>query len=217
MEPTVAVITANLGAFEKEVKNIEQVRPHDFYLFTDKNFPPRHCAMTPRLQARIVKMFGWQMVPSHQIYIWVDSSFSMAQPDTVSWFIEQLGSSDAAFLRHPTRRNIQNEADYIKMRISNNCPYLTPRYANELIEEQLAEIKGDKWFHDHILLASTAFVYYLNERTEALFKEWWYHTSRYHQVDQLSLPYALFKSKCKFNIIEENYYKTPYLSYTRRK
>ena len=70
----IAVITANLGNFDPNVDYAEQSLAYDFYKFTDENFPPRFNSMTPRLQARIVKMFGWQMVPPHDLYIWVDSS-----------------------------------------------------------------------------------------------------------------------------------------------
>ena len=58
-----AIVTANLGNFDKTVPYVKQSVPYDFYKFTDDNFPPRYCSMTPRLQARLVKMFMWEMVP----------------------------------------------------------------------------------------------------------------------------------------------------------
>jgi hypothetical protein len=48
-------------------------------------------------------------------------------------------------------------------------------------------------------------------------KEWWYHISRYHIIDQLALPYVLKKSDCKYNIIDEKYGEIPYLTYTRKR
>ncbi|GAF81593.1 unnamed protein product, partial [marine sediment metagenome] len=54
----VAVSTANLGNFDKQIEYIPQSVEYDFFRFTDENFPPRACSMQPRLQARIPKMFS---------------------------------------------------------------------------------------------------------------------------------------------------------------
>lgn len=216
----VAVITANLGNFDNPVDPVKQELSAKiqltFHRFTDKDFPPRFNSMTSRLQARIVKIFGWQMMPGYDYYIWVDSSCALARPDSASWFLEQCEDVDIAVFKHPHRNTIQEEADYLKHRLSINCPYITPRYKNELIDEQLAEINADKSFEDQNLFASTAFVYKNNEHIRNLMKEWWYHTSRYHSIDQLSLPYVLAKSGCKFRIIPDNYLKVPYLKYVRK-
>jgi hypothetical protein len=61
-----------------------------FHRFTDANFPPRPLAMTSRLQAGIPKMFGWQLRPGHDVYIWIDASRGLLRDDSVAWFLEQL-------------------------------------------------------------------------------------------------------------------------------
>lgn len=213
----VAVITANLGNFDRRIDYVEQSLPYDFYRFTDENFPPRFNSMTPRLQARIVKIFGWQMVPPHDYYIWVDASCILSHRDSVKWFIEQCKDVDMAVFKHPHRNTIQEEADYIKHRLAINCPYLTPRYENELIDEQLAEIKADKGYADQNLFASTALVYKNNPKVQNVMFHWWYHTSRYHSIDQLSLPYILLKQRCTVRIIPDSYLKIPYLEHVRNK
>lgn len=212
---TIAVMTANLGNFDKRVDYVEQSLPYDFYRFTDENFPPRSNSMTPRLQARIVKMFGWQMVPSHDYYIWVDASCILSHPDSVEWFVEQCRNVDMAVFKHPHRSTIQEEADYIKARLEKKCRYLTPRYKNELTDEQLAVIKSDKGFSDQNLFASTAFVYRNNSKVQNVMFHWWHHTSRYHSIDQLSLPYVLFRQRCTVRVIPDNYEKSPYLKHIR--
>jgi hypothetical protein len=197
---------------------------YDFYEFTDKNFPVRHCSMTPRLQARIPKMFGWQMAPGYDYYVWVDASYALLHPDSVKWFIDQCEDVDIAVLKHPMRNTIQEEADYLKGRLLKekgnlkNDPYVTKRYENELIDEQLDEIRSDKEYVDNSLFASTALVYHNTEKVRGMMKEWWYHTSRYHSVDQLSLPYVLFKFKCDVRVIPVSHhhdFKIPYLTLVR--
>jgi len=210
----VCVLTANTGSFEEQVPYVEQSVPYDFYSFDDTNFPPRVNALTPRLQARIVKMFAHQMVPDHSVYIWLDSSMTMSHKDAISWFIEKLGTAQMAVFKHPNRNTIGEEADYLKKRLDMGCDYITPRYENELIDEQMAEIDDP----DMPLYATTAFVYRPNLHVKLALKEWWYHTSRYHSVDQLSLAYALDKYSGYFdvNVITENLFKSPYLSHTRK-
>ena len=213
----IAVVSVNLGNFDPIYPSIKQSIDCDFYHFTDKNFPPRYCAMTPRMQARIPKAFGWQMIPDYDIYIWIDSSMTISNKDTVKWFIEQLGNKDAAFFKHPDRETIQEEADFIKNKIEQKNYYLTPRYSNELIDEEIKEIKDTAYPLETPLIASTAFVYRNHKDIQLMMKEWWYHISRYHIVDQIGLPYALWKYDIKYNLINEHYMKTPYLTYTRNK
>jgi hypothetical protein len=219
----IAIITANTNNFEKGVTHIEQTIPVTFYKFTDENFPPRYNAITPRLQSKIPKMFGWQMVPEHDYYIWIDSSFSLDNPDTVKWALKQCEGVDAAFLKHPVRNTIKEENAFVMERIQTAIQknalhrYTYTRYNNEFFDDQTREIEADKEFIDNTLLASGFFIYRNNERVRNLMKEWWYFVSRYNLDDQLSLPYAIYKSKCQANIIDENFMNNPYLKHWRTK
>ena len=219
----IAVITANMGNFDNPVENVKQSVNHDFYRFTNENFPPRHCSMTPRLQARIPKMFGWEMVPGYDYYLWVDASYSLQHTDSVKWFIEQCRDVDMAVLKHPMRKTIQEEADYLKKRLveekaGKKEPYVISRYENELIDEQLATIKRDEEFVDNYLFASTALIYRNTEKVQGMLKDWWFHTSRYHSVDQLSLPYVIWKHRLDLRIIpteRHHDFRIPYLTLVR--
>lgn len=211
-----AILTANLGGFDKKMENVEQSVEYDFYRLTDVNFPPRSCSMTPRLQARLAKMFGWQMITDHDVYIWIDSSCIFAERDSIEWFVKQCQDVDMVVFKHPNRSTIQQEADYLKHRLEIGCPYITPRYKNELIDDQLDEIKADTEYVDNLLIASTVMVFKNNPRVKAMFKEWWYHTTRYHTDEQLSLPYAIWKTGCTIKVIPDSYLKIKYLKYVRK-
>ena len=213
----IALISANLGGFEQKiVENVPQSVKIDQFRFTDENFPPRFNSMTSRLQARIPKMWGWKMVPGYNYYIWVDSSCSLSHQDSVKWLLDQCKNTDLAVFKHPNRNSIQEEADYLKQRLAMKCPYITPRYENEMIDEQLAAIKEDGDYVDDKLYASTAFIYKNSGRVHGLLSHWWTHTSLYHSIDQLSFPYVIWKSKCSVKVIQESYLKVPYLKYTRK-
>lgn len=212
----VALVTVGLGEFNIEPKWIEQSIPADLHAFNETNFPSRMCAMTPRLQARIAKIFCWQMVPDYDYYIWFDNSLEISTNKVVEWFMERLGEADAVFLRHPDRKTVKEEWEYINKLVSENHYYLAPRYKNELGNEELKEIYSDPGYKDDLLIASTAFMIRNNDRVKAMMKEWWYHTSRYHIVDQLGLPYSIYKSGCKVNIINDSYLHLPNLKHIRK-
>jgi len=209
----IAVVTANVGNFEPVWPHCEQSVPYDFYRFDNSNFPHRKNSMMPRLQARIPKMFGWQMAPGYSAYLWIDSSMVMEHPDSVQWFLDHLKGADIAVFAHPHRKTIGEEAEYLKYRFSIDCPYITPRYEFELLDEQMAEINNP----DLPLYATTAMIYRPTYDIKRMMKEWWYHTSRYHSIDQLSLAYAMSRHHIKPNVIRENYLKTPYITHVRKR
>lgn len=209
----ICILTANLGDFDTPVDPVEQKLPEDthlrFHRFTDEDFPPI-ADLPPRFQYRIPKMFGWQLEPDYDIYIWLDGSFSFTHDYCVEWFLEQLGDADIALFRHPWRKTMQEEADHIEEYLRKEDKYLTPRYRNGLHKEQLADIQSDKSYVDDVLFTSTAFIYRNTEPVHDAMRMWWLHTSRYYTVDQIALPYAV--RNLTVNMIVENQYKIPYLT-----
>lgn len=211
---SIAVVSANFGNFEKPVKHKPQSIETFNYRITEQNFPLRHNSMTPRLQARIVKTHMWQFVPGHDYYLWIDSSCRLSDKDSVKWFIDKLGDRDIAVFRHPHRKTIQEEADYLKERLKLEADgkkkkYILPRYENELIDEQLAQV--DK---EAKLYASTAFIFRDSRVTRRAMKRWWYHISRYHSIDQLSFSEII--QSLRLSILAENYLKCDYIEAVRK-
>lgn len=204
------VVSASLGGFDSQRQHEKQSVECTFTHFDDDNFPPRFNSLTPRLQARIPKMFAWDMVRGYEYYLWVDSSCRLSDKDSVKWFLEQLGDNDIAVFKHPHRKTIQEEADYLKHRLDINCPYITPRYENEDIDGQLEHVDPHAQ-----LFASTAFIYRQSQKVFDALRYWWGDTTRFHSIDQLSLPYAI--RGLKVSVIDENYLKIPYLTYVRNK
>jgi hypothetical protein len=168
--------------------------------------------MTPRLQARIVKCFGWQMVPGYDYYLWLDADFTLKNPDSLSYFYKNCKGYDVVVLKHPNRPTIREEVRFLQINL-HKSKYITGRYLNELLDEQMAEINKDKKFVDDLLIASGVFMYRNNLRVHKCLKEWWYHISRYHIIDQLAFPYVLKKSGLRINILNDIYYDCPYLEF----
>ncbi|TSC86271.1 MAG: hypothetical protein G01um101416_694 [Microgenomates group bacterium Gr01-1014_16] len=196
----IAVISASLGGFDKPADHEPQSVAFDYFLFTDENFPARSKAMTPRLQAKIPKCFGWQLKPGYDFYLWLDGEFRFKQPDSLKYFLDNCQEHDICTLRHYRRPNIRQEFRYTRNGIRQS-PYMQNRYNGELLAEQYAVIEADKDYADDTLLLGSVFMYRNSHQVQSALKEWWYHISRYTVADQLAFPYVLKKAKLKINIL----------------
>ena len=214
-EAKIAVISARLGTIEDKVQiHVEQTIPYDFFSFTDENFPPRYNSLTPRMQSKIPKFFGWQMEPGYEHYIWIDGAFEMIRSDTVQWLLDQCEGVDMAFFKHPKRNTVDDEVRRVQIGILQGSAYLYLRYHNEWIDEQMTEINTNGDYVDDILLGGGIFIYKNIPKVQKALKEWWYHTSRYSIEDQLSLPYVLKQAKIEFKVIDEVFDECDYVKYT---
>lgn len=209
----ISILQCVLGNFDKPVDPVKQKTEHEvvFHRFTDKEFPPI-TGLTPRLQYRIPKLFGWQMFPGYDYYIWLDGSMTFKRDDCVEWFIEQIGDNDLAFFKHPVRRNMRQEVEHIEQKLKENSKYIVPRYKNGLHREQLNEALNGG-YKDNKLFASTVFMYKNNDRVKEYMNYWWLFQSRYYTVDQLAQTYCTSKVKgLKVKTINENLFKIGYTS-----
>lgn len=213
----ICVISANLGGIDNPTIHVEQSIPYDYFLYTDENFPPRFNSFTPRLQAKIPKFFGWQLKPGYDYYVWLDSSISLDQPNTLEWLIRQCDSVEIATLKHDKRTTIESEYLRTKKGVREESMYYVTRYVNEWIDEQMAEIKADKNYVDDTLCAAGVFIYKNTPGIQGMLKEWWYHVSRYLNQDQLAFPFVLKNSGVKYKIIDEIYWNCKYIKHARHK
>jgi len=204
----IAVISANLGGIDDGVKIIhpEQTLAEgyeiEFFHLTDANYPLRHKALHPRLQAKIPKMLGYELYPGFDYYIWLDGNFSLVDQNSVMEFVRSCQGLDACFFAHPYRKTVKDEFEFMLSKL-NNDQYLQDRYHNEYIEEQQQMYSKLEGFDNHSLYAFGSFIYNKNliEKQEFnIFQQWFYHNSRYSVQDQLSFPYLLLKNKDIYNI-----------------
>lgn len=207
----IAILQANLGNFDTPVDPVEQNIPVTFHRWTDENFPPI-TGLTPRLQYRIPKMFGWQMLPDYDYYIWLDGGVTFLRSDCAQWYIEQLGDNDMAFFHHPQRHSIKAEVDHIEEHLKLGKSYITARYKNGLHKEQYGVIRTDKQYKDDKLWASTTFIYRNNSKVQSMMWDWWFYQSRYFTVDQIVLPWLLHLWRLKVKDFDEPIFKTGYMS-----
>lgn len=215
----IAILSCVLGKFDDPVDPVYQDLPDGvdeilFHRFTDEDFP-QIADLPPRFQYRIPKMFGWQMLPGYDVYIWLDGGMSLQRADCVKWFLEQLGDADAAFFRHPWRGTVKEEVDHIEQKLVEGNKYISSRYKGGLHKEQYQEML-DMGTVDDVLYASTVFVYKATAATKYLLNLWWLFQSRYYTCDQVNLPHAIASARqilpLKINKIPDNLFKIGYVS-----
>lgn len=209
----IAVVSCSLGNFDKKIEHEPQSVKHDYFMFDDDNFPLRHNAMTPRLQAKIPKCFAWQMRPGYDYYLWVDGNLRMTHPDTVKFFLDKCQDFDMVALRHPRRTTVRWEGRYLRRGLKLGSRYMVGRYDKEWLAEQMAEIESDPDFVDDLLVNGGIFMYRNTPQIQHMLKEWWYHISRYLIMDQCSFAYVIKKSGVKINALPIIYNNWEYLSH----
>lgn len=208
----VCILTANLGNFDRPVDPVPQQTEHEvtFHCFTDENFPPI-ADLPPRFQYRIPKMFGWQMFPGYDVYIWLDGSMSFTRKDSVDYFIDKLGDNDMLVFNHPWRPTALAETNHIDEYLDKGNEYITSRYKNGLHKEALKFIETDETYNDDELLASMVFVYKNNTKAQTALTDWWMLSSRYYTVDQIVMAYCL-RRNADITVLKENVFKSSYVS-----
>lgn len=213
----ICVLSANLGGIDNPVSHVNQTVKADYHTFTDENFPPRIHAMTPRLQAKIPKMFGWELKPDYDVYLWLDGSIRLAHQESIQYFVDALEGHDMVFLKHPTKDTVHWEYRYNYRALHSNAPsnYMKSRYDNEWLDEQYKVIEDDPEYLDDVLLLGGVFMYRNTPLVRAALKEWWHHVSRYLIMDQLSLPYVLKKGGVVFNALDDDINDSMWLEYRR--
>lgn len=222
----IAYLSANLGYIDLDLqrRHTPQSVEADFFYFTELNYPLRDSAMSPRLQAKIPKMLGWDMVPGYDVYIWADACITLSSPDAIAWLLAQLGDNDMALFRHQDKRtSIRDEISFMEEHMEGRSgdnyarDYLNERYATEPMREQIARYLQDPEFPDDKLFSAGMFIYRPSGLVKATLKEWFYHCCRWSVQDQISLPYILEKSGLKVSTIDEGITTNPWVRYWNRR
>jgi hypothetical protein len=199
----VALLSADLGGLRNNLtagyvkQDIPEGWTLDTYFFDDGNFPSRS-SLSPRMQAKIPKMLGYELAPGYDYYIWIDSSFVLSHSGAVAWFVNACDNFDMVVFKHPHRQSISEELNYMVGRMKSGDSYLIDRYRNEPVCEQVKMYLADEDFKDDSLYACGAFVYrkeMFEQPTHNILPLWYYHNARYSIQDQLSLPYLASSMK----------------------
>jgi hypothetical protein len=208
----VLVYTANLGRIDHDHPPVPQTGVDlTYHCFTEQEFPPRPLGLGRRMQARIPKIYGWDLLPGFDAYFWIDSTLSITRPDAVSWMLEQMGDAEIAVFAHPNRSTLQEEIDFVRTKLRRGSPYLNRRYLGEDLDGLEREVVR-RGMQQAPLYASTLFCYRApSVAMQRSFREWWELTSRYHSIDQVQ--YTLILEGHDVSVIRESIYDPSHLTW----
>ena len=206
----VLVISAAIGS--KSTKSISEQSGHDvdFVFYNDDNYQLRKLSFTPRMNAKTFKMLAWELHPGYDMYIWMDSYFSMNRNDAVDWFVEKIGRKEALFFNHPNRSSIMDEANYMESEAARGNQHLKNRVDGEPVLKQVGMYLR-KGYVDDLLIAASSFCYKPTDAVKMALKDWYLNVCLYSIRDQISLPYVLKQHKINFELINENVFELRYL------
>lgn len=221
VKPKVRVITADFG---DHISNYNYQLPHqitkkyevEYICYTDQNTSSRLLSLHPRLKSKIPKMLDW-VENSADYYIWFDSKFKIRSNTLVDDVIDSLGDYDIQIFKHPQRKSIKSEIDFLEdemLRLNNN--YLIDRYKGERIRSQYEFYVQDTNFIDNNFFSMGFFVYSKNlikNRDYNLLTDWFFHNCYWSIQDQISFPYLLHKHKTKYRTFDYQLFNNKYLKW----
>lgn len=161
-------------------------------------------------------MLDW-VENSADYYIWFDSKFKIRSNTLVDDVIDSLGDYDIQIFKHPQRKSIKSEIDFLEdemLRLNNN--YLIDRYKGERIRSQYEFYVQDTNFIDNNFFSMGFFVYSKNlikNRDYNLLTDWFFHNCYWSIQDQISFPYLLHKHKTKYRTFDYQLFNNKYLKW----
>jgi hypothetical protein len=210
-----AIVTAITGGIDQG-----QLEPGPNVFVYDEStehlpFPRRD--VNQRLSAKYFKMSTHWLHPESEAYIWVDGAFSIKLAELRSLLIEELGSADCAFFKHPDRQTIVQEMELVVNEIKKGAPgseYLSVRYGNESMKEQVDDYIAQGFpVDEYPLLNGGLFIRRNLPHVNAAFDHWLIENFKWTIQDQLSLPYILWKHNLTWKTISArggNIWSGPY-------
>lgn len=186
---SIAILTANMGAFDIVRTQTEQDVPVDWICVTDGapapepwETIPHASSEAPRMAAKCVKLEPWRWV-EHDYVLWVDSNTVITSPSFAREALRYLHDSVAMFA-HPRRDCIYAEAQ-----ASIGAEGQNGKYDAKSIMEQVAYYRASGYpVHAGLYACGTVAWEMTDERARAFGSAWLAECERWSIQDQLSAP-----------------------------
>ena len=203
----IAIITANMGAIDLPKIQPEQSVKVDQFYYTEENSPYPFRDVNSRLAGKYFKMCSHKLLPECDVYIWMDANIQIKSTHFVSFLINSLGESDIAISKHPVRKSVYEECEFICDQIDRGNKYLSTRYTKEAMRKEL-EFIGEGVEN---LYWCGLFIRRNKPEINQLFEEWFQGNVLYQAFDQsLFSKYAAHMNLNTFDM--GNFYDNDYYS-----
>jgi hypothetical protein len=212
------VFTALYGDHEDVLLPPKVYNPYVRYVvFSDRiqNVPVWETVVTPvkqpspRRQARWIKAQGYrEYFPEHGFSLWVDAGMLILHDPVRAGKEIFRDGAELAAMRHPDRDNIRAEAGEIKR--------LCPDVDVERLKEQVRRYTKNV-LKDQTELTTTGFLW--RRHTERVCERfnpmWWKEIEQYTERDQISVDYAIAKSRVDRIFLPGDYRNNAYVKFIK--
>lgn len=209
----IALVTANFGGIDDvaflpdhrfdsfyytDAETKRQADPKALESWTQVLIPdyPRY-DFNPRLRARYFKhqIHRPAEVSSHRWLVWADSCIEFKSTEFIEHSVARLASLPESgrllVIPHPDRATVLEEYEFIEDRIAAGSSYLTIRYRDEKMPEQMRYFEQQGWDTKAPLWCGTFWIVENSEFFNRIWDDWWDQNLRFGMMDQLSLPVLL--------------------------
>jgi hypothetical protein len=209
----VALVTANFGGID-DLRFLPGHRFDSFY-YTDSDTRtradpkaleswtrvvvpdyPRH-DFNPRLRARYFKhqIHRLPEVGRYRWLAWADSSLEFKTTafieDAVARLASRPPSDRLLVVPHPDRATVLEEYEFIRDEMAGGNEYLTVRYRDEKMPEQMRYFEEQGWDTGAPLWCGTFWIVENSQFFNRIWDDWWDQNLRFGMMDQLPLPVLL--------------------------
>lgn len=209
----IAVYTALFGDKDELLPPLNYLdnKNISFYLFTDtiQNVFPYTTIIKPQMfkdvskNAFYYKIMGDDILKNYDILIWHDSNIQLYF-DKLSNLIDFAQNSFLAMFIHPDRDDFYSEA-MTSIRVDKDFSLRILRQALYYFVNGMPAHAG--MYATGILIKNQ----YIDSGN--FYTMWWEQTLKYSRRDQLSIVYAIYKTKQKINVIEADIFNNNFSKY----
>lgn len=193
MKCRVALISANIGAFDPVFDIVPQNIECDIFYYTERNLPHPLPNLNNRLRGKYLKTMAHRFLPNYDIYVWVDGSVEIIDSRFIERIIEVLKKDHVSISLHPERKNVYEEIDYILTNIDAGKEYLVSRYVNEPLADEMLFYKNGYLPETYPLYVCRFFARRNTDRVNRCFEDWWNGILEYSNFDQTMFSYVTWK------------------------
>lgn len=216
----ILVTTASFGKPLQSYWAVQQSDRHtiEYRRYDDASFPYRTYSLTDALKSKFIKMLSHELNPGFDIYVWMDSTFSMYRTDTIDRLVQELKGCNLCLFHHAERSSIRDEARKIEKFVQEGFHRMVRRAEAEPIAEQVEAYLKDETFTDDKLFYGGVFLYTkeLVEEPDNMMKAWYYEVCRHSIRDQISLPYVIHIYHPHYRVINANIHENQYFEFDRK-
>ena len=225
LEKDIAVITANIGKYDKEPSNISNLDNNeyfDWYYFTDElynnnygwqyinnineiNIDKIHNNNSNLMYSKFYKSQATKLniLNKYKYIIWLDSSIIINNTNFVIDILNLLQNNKNNFyiFEHYFRNTIREEYELSKT---------IAKYDNQNMYEQINNYYN-KHYIDNKIYETGFFIYKNTSNIINMLNDWWFEIKKYSYQCQLSLPYVIQKNNIIPYLLNESHFIKKYL------